>query len=157
MVSSTLATAAHILTYTPVNKDVDPDLPVLKRRPDILPLELIGLRNTGLTLSRSFLLALILESEHDESALFFGQEACGLGEIVECPEGKDGNKNSNDSLDDEDPAPSFEAANTVHLCDAKGQKTAECTSDGSCREEEGLSELDFVTTIPHCEVVLNTG
>lgn len=110
-------------TYAPVDKDVDPNLPVLESTPDILPPKLIRLRNlrvTTLLLARSLSLTLILESVHNKGALLLGQKLCGLGEIVESPKGPDGDNYGDDALEDKDPAPAFEAADTVHLGDRKG-------------------------------------
>lgn len=54
----------------------------------------------------------------------------------------------------EDPTPTGQAPNTVHLADTIGEETAEGAGDGSGREEHRLSELDLLSTIPHREIIL---
>lgn len=123
----------RIATYAPVNKDVDPDLPVLESTPNILPPKLIRLRNSRvstLLLARSLSLTLILESKDDKGALLLGQELCGFGEIVEGEKGPAGDEDGDDALEDKDPTPAFEAADAVHLGDRKGEETAEGAGDG---------------------------
>ena len=137
------------MTHSPINKDVDPNLPVFEGVPDISPFELIGLGNTRLAL------ALILESEDDESSLLLSQKACRLGEVIKSPEGEDSDQNSDNTLKNEDPAPHFESTDTVHLSNGECKKTAEGTGDGSGGKEKGLSELDLMSAVPHCKVILS--
>lgn len=56
--------------YAPVDKDVDPDLPVEERILDVLPPKLLGLGNLGAV--RVGILALVLEPVDDEGSLFLG-------------------------------------------------------------------------------------
>lgn len=121
------------VTYAPVDKDVNPDLPVLESTPDILPPKLIRLRNLRmgtLLLARRLSLTLILESENNKGALLLGQEFRSLGEIIEGVKGPAGDDDGDDALEDKDPTPAFEAADAIHLGDRKGQETAEGAGDG---------------------------
>lgn len=56
-------------TYTPVDKDVDPDLPVEKGVFDILPFELVCLGDLGVGGIEA--LALVFETVDYESPFFF--------------------------------------------------------------------------------------
>lgn len=78
-----------MMTYSPVDKNVDPDLPVFKGRPDVFPLKVFALRNLDAVFVLRVYLALVLESENYKSSLLLSQEGRRLGEIVEEPKGPD--------------------------------------------------------------------
>ena len=80
-------------------------------------------------------LALILEAEDDEGSLFFRQEFGRLWEVVKDEERQHCDKHSCNTLKDEDPAPSVEAADSVHLGDCEGEKSTESTGYRGCGEE----------------------
>lgn len=142
-------------TYSPVHEKVKPDLPVLESLPHKPPLEVLSLCNLHRPLvGLRGRLPLILEAIDDKLALLLGQEACRLGEVVQEEEGGGRDDHGDNSLEDEDPAPALETANAVHLGDAESEEPAECTGNGSGREEHGLAELNFVAAIPHGQVVL---
>jgi hypothetical protein len=56
--------------YTPVDKDVDPDLPVEERILDVLPPKFVGLGDLGAVCV--VVLSLILEPVDDKGPLLFG-------------------------------------------------------------------------------------
>lgn len=70
------------MTYTPVDEDVDPNLPVLECAPDILPLELIGFSNLDLITAGAMSLALVLEAKDNKCPLIIGEEAGRLRKVI---------------------------------------------------------------------------
>jgi hypothetical protein len=94
LVPTFLARSGILNTHSPVNKDVDPNLPVLESLHDISPREALGLRNlrpshaTGVALSiggsiRPERLSLVLEAENDKVTFLLGKKSGRLGEIVQ--------------------------------------------------------------------------
>jgi hypothetical protein len=83
-------------TYTPVDKDVYPDLPVEERILDVLPLELVGLGN--LRLVRVVALTLVLEAVDDKRPLLLGEEVGRLGEVVQREERNDSDDDGRDAF-----------------------------------------------------------
>lgn len=139
-------------TYTPVDEEVNPDLPVGKRLPDILPFELLGLSNSSATLGLD--LTLILQTVDHKRSLLLGQECRCLGKVMQHPKGQGGNDDGENAFEDENPAPSFITTNTVHLADTEGQQATERTSNGGGGEEQRLSELNLLANVPvHTEVI----
>lgn len=145
-------------THTPVDENIDPDLPVPEGLPDIDPGELFSLcdLNPGDTANGIRLgtilgvsLPLILKTENDEVTLLLSQKSSCLGEIVQEPEGEKGDDDGGDALEDKDPPPTFETSNTVHLGDSKSKQATKGTCDGGSRKEQGLAELDLVPAVPH--------
>lgn len=109
-----------MVTYTPVNKDVDPNLPVQERIPHILQLELLRLRHAHLVRPIRRLPALILQPVNDKRSLLLGQKGGRLGKVVEQEERRDRDEHGEDALEDEDPPPALKPADAVHLGDCKG-------------------------------------
>lgn len=103
---------------TPINPNIDPDLPVKERGPDKLPLKSIVLSNFHSPVF--FILALVFQAMYNERSFFVGKESCRLGEIVQCEIRNDCDNYSEHSLENEDPAPAFEVADPVHVSDAEG-------------------------------------
>ncbi|CCC11857.1 unnamed protein product [Sordaria macrospora k-hell] len=124
---------------------MDPDLPVLEGSLEVLDVELIG---KGRTIE--------LETVGDLLTLRRLEKLGGLRVVVHGEVGDDGNDESQDTLQDEEPAPSIVATNTLHLQDTTSQKTTESTGGGSSGEENGHAETALVTPVPHCDVVGNT-
>lgn len=131
-------------TYSPVHKDIDPNLPVQKCLANILPLELLRLRNALPTL-----LALVLEAVHHECALLLRQEVRRLGEVVQQPKARDGDQDGDYALKNENPPPALQVPDAVHLADAKSQQAGKGAGHGRRGEEHGLTELDLVAAVPH--------
>lgn len=117
---------------------VDPDLPILHGVLEELHVELI--RENG---------AILLEAADDFLLLTLSEELGGIRVVVHDKEGGDGSDEGDDALNDEDPRPTGEATDTLHLHDTTGEETTESTSSSGGREEDGHSETAFVTTIPH--------
>lgn len=130
-------------------------MPIEKRLANVFPFKFFSLDNIdGIRVFGLRNLALVFESVDNKSSLFLGEEASGLGKVVEEEIGGDGDNDGYDSFEDENPAPAFQAANAVHFADGESQEAREGACDGCGGEEHGLAELDFVTAIPHCEVIL---
>lgn len=140
-----------VTTYTPVNKDVDPDLPVRKRLANILPLKFPRLGDLTL---RSLALALELQAVDHKGPLLLGQECGGLREVVQQPERRHSHEDRQDALKDEDPPPTREVSDAVHLANGKREEAAKGARHRRRREEHGLAKLDLVAAVPHGEVVL---
>lgn len=88
-------------THTPVDEDVDPDLPVEERILDVLPFELVSLGN--LRPVRVVALALVLETVDDKRPLLLGEEGRRLGKVVQREER---NNSDDDGSDPFTPTPS---------------------------------------------------
>lgn len=125
---------------------VDPDLPVLHGVLEELHVELVG--ENG---------AILLKTAEDFLSLTVGEELGSVGVVVHDKEGNDSEEEGDDALDDEDPGPASEVANTVHLHDATGKETTEGTSSSGGGEEDGHAKTALVSAIPHGDVVGDTG
>jgi len=79
----------------------------------------------------SQIVVVVSETVLDFSSLSLVQESGGFRVIGKSPESDDGNDDSQETLEDEDPCPSRSTANHVHLVDAAGKKTAKRSSN--CR------------------------
>jgi hypothetical protein len=114
-----------------------PNLPVEQCISGKLPLELVRA-------------AVIVEEKTSLESFAFGlaQELCSVGVVVQHPERSDGHDYRDDSLEDEDPPPSFVACGTIHQIDQPSEQTTECTGSSSGTEEEGNSEVDLVSSVP---------
>src|ERR1700742_1475548 len=102
-------------TYTPIDKNVNPYLPIEERLPDIFPLKLLGLCCLQSTFFLCHYLSLIFQSEDNECSLFFCQELGSLWKIMQAKECQYGHKYRCYSFQDEDPSPTCEAANAIHF------------------------------------------
>lgn len=56
-------------------------------------------------------------------------------------------------FENEDPAPTAVAALAAHLANGGGEEAAECAGEGGAVEEEGVTALGFVATVPHADEV----
>lgn len=135
------------MTYAPVHKDVDPNLPIGERLTDILPLEFFCLCNQLPTLT------LVFQPIHDECPLLLGQEFRCLRKVMQQPEARERNEDRDNALQNEDPPPTLEVAHAVHLADTEREEAREGAGDRGSGEEHGLAELDLVATVPHSQVV----
>ena len=152
------------MTHSPIDKDVDPNLPVLESLYDVLPREPFCLRDLrpshttstalGVGTLRPERLSLVFETENNKVTLLLGEEPGSLGEVVEQPERGDSDEDGDDTLEDEDPSPTLKATDAVHLGDTESKKTAESAGNGGGGEEHGLAKLDLVSAVPHGKVVL---
>lgn len=78
-------------------------MPVGESLLDETPFEMVGLGNHA---TRAFG-SLVLETVGAPGALFDGEEAGGVWEVVHDEEGDDGDDDGEEALEDEDPSPSF--------------------------------------------------
>ena len=120
------------------DEHVNPDLPVGEGSLEELHVELI--REDG---------SILLKSADDFLLLTSREELGGIGVVVHDKESGDSSDKGHDTLNDEDPRPTSEAGNTVHLHDATGEETTESTSSSGSGEEDGHAETAFVSSIPH--------
>lgn len=62
-------------------------------------------------------------------------------------------KHSQDTFEDEDPSPSAQTTNALHLHDATSKEATKGTCSSGSREEDGDSQTTFVTLIPQCDAI----
>jgi len=124
---------------THVDEHADVGIPVLQGGPDVGEFELLVARA-----------ALIVRGEAAEHAraVGVGEELSIVGEVVDEPEGGDGDDDDQGAFEDEDPPPAGEAAEAVHLLDGRGEETAEGLGEGGGGEENGDADGDFVAAVP---------
>lgn len=91
---------------TSVDQHADIGLPVLERSPDRIGLEVLIVGGSLLITSKAV---------QDTSTILGGQEFGFGGEVVDHPEGKGGDDDGDETLEDEDPPPALEAGNAVHV------------------------------------------
>lgn len=108
----------------------------------------------------------------DPCALGWCEEGCRVGEVVEHEIGEDSDHDGSYAFEDEatgrsvksgernrkcrryiHPSPAFQATYTIHLRYCKRQKPRESTRNRRGAEEKCLSELGFVSAVPHGNVV----
>lgn len=89
----------------------------------------------------------------DPCALGGCEERCCVGEVVEYKIRQDSDEDGSYTFKDEDPSPSLQSSNTIHLRYRKGQKPGECTRNRRRAEEKRLSELSLVSAVPHGDIV----
>jgi len=112
-----------------VDQHADVGLPVLECLVDICHLEVFMFRTT---------LFIQLEAAQDAVTIGLGEELGLIGEIVDHPEGSDGDNNGKDAFENEYPTPPSVAANTIHLLNRSGKETAKRARESSRREEDCL-------------------
>lgn len=127
-----------------VHEAAQPDLVILEAASDVAAGDLA--LNGGVALVDA-------ETGDDVGALLLGEplrifwERWQEEEECECDEAGE------EALKDEDPSPSSETVDVVHLSDSRSQETAKCTGEGGGGEEEGISLLCFLALIPHTDEV----
>jgi hypothetical protein len=141
---------------TPIHPDVCPNLPVEKRTLDELPLETVILRYPDCTFLSLILEVLILQPIHHKRPLFLGQKRRGFGEVVERKVRNDCHDDRQDTLKNENPSPSSQISYTVHVRNSIREQSRERTGNTRRTEEQRLSELRFVSGIPHGDVICHT-
>jgi hypothetical protein len=67
------------------------------------------------------------------------------------------NKKCHQAFENEDPVPTAEAADTLHLHDAARQQPAKRAGRGGRGEEDGHAQAAFVAAVPHGDVVGDAG
>lgn len=134
----------------------------------MLPLETICLGNCS-PRSQG---ALVLQPLYNPRPLLNSQERCGIRKVVDKKVSRNSNKNCYNSFQDKTaaepistaneneqiaryshPSPSLQPPNSIHFRNAERQQARECSRDASSREKQGLSQLPFMSTIPHSDIV----
>jgi hypothetical protein len=82
------------------------DLPVRESLLHILPVKLFSLRSLLFAISTGDL-ALVLETVDNKFSLFFGQESSCFWEVIQRPECENGDDDSGNAFEDEDPSPAY--------------------------------------------------
>lgn len=136
------AKAAH------VDDSVAPGLPVLERSVNVAAVDVAN-GGTGLTVSA--------ETTESAELLISGEEGGGVGEVEGHPPAHETDTDGHETLDDENPAPSRVATDSVHVGDGSGEKTTEGTSKRGSGEKHGGTETEFLALVPAREVVVDTG
>jgi hypothetical protein len=125
------------------DEHVHPDLPVLDGVHEVL--------GTVLVCERA---AVLFQTAGDLLLLDLGQELGGLRVVVHVEESYDGNEEGKKTFKNEDPSPSWKAADALQFDDTSCKQTAEGASASCCTEEDGQAETTFVTTVPHGDVCI---
>lgn len=76
-----------------------------------------------------------------------------LGEVGQEEVEEEAGKDGQGTLEDKDPAPAGVTPHAAHLADGGGEQTTECAGESGAVEEEGVSALGFVTSVPHADEV----
>lgn len=84
----------------------------------------------------------------DKSALVLAKPLGLLREIGQKEVEEEGDNDRQETFENEDPAPAAIASHVVHLTNGTGKETAKGTSEGRAGEEECVTTLGFVTTVP---------
>lgn len=73
------------------------------------------------------------------------------------PEGSNTGKDGGDTLEDEEPTPTSNTTDTVHVGDSKGNDTGESTSDTGTRVDESPARSALVLAVPEAKVEDDAG
>lgn len=89
---------------------------------------------------------------------FFGREKIGcLGVVPQKEVGSKGDGHGTEAFYDEDPAPTLEAGDAVHVGYGECEQTGKGAGDGSGAEEEGLSPQGLFSPVPSGYVERGSG
>jgi hypothetical protein len=93
------------------------------------------------------------ESGCDVFTLIFLKPLGLLREVGEPEIEKDADKNGYATFYNKDPAPTTIAAHTIHTTNGGREQSAKGTSECRAVEEERISALSFMSTVPHTNQV----
>lgn len=136
------AVAAH------VNGGEGEGFPVLDRGPEIRHFELFVVGGG---------LGVCFQTADHAATIVFGQELGFGGEVLHHPVTDYADDDGGKAFEDEDPGPTFQATDALHLGDGGGEQTTERSGERGSREEDGSALAELRALVPAGKVVVDTG
>lgn len=125
-----------------------PHLPVLERAHHVQPAELLAGRRVAV---------LTPPSRLHQLTLAIRQEVSRLGIVGQSEESHNTQNTAGDTLEDQNPAPTTHALNTVKVADTISQQAAKSSSDSGADEKVANTQGQLVLGVEEGEVDVETG